>query len=75
MLGKIYENQQLSTQLKNTIFGIKFESVYHLCQLAHPLLKASGAGRIVFLCPLLLEWCHLKTCLFMEQLKVCKDTI
>ncbi|KAK6933507.1 hypothetical protein RJ641_036401 [Dillenia turbinata] len=25
-----------------------FESAYHLCQLAHPLLKASGAGSIVF---------------------------
>ncbi|KAJ9684335.1 hypothetical protein PVL29_016693 [Vitis rotundifolia] len=24
------------------------ESAYHLCQLAHPLLKASGAGSIVF---------------------------
>jgi len=26
-----------------------FESVYHLCQLAHPLLKASGMGSIVFI--------------------------
>lgn len=26
-----------------------FESVYHLCQLAHPLLKASGAGSIVLI--------------------------
>jgi len=26
-----------------------FESAYHLSQLAHPLLKASGAGSIVFL--------------------------
>ncbi|XP_010521549.1 PREDICTED: tropinone reductase homolog At2g29330-like [Tarenaya hassleriana] len=25
-----------------------FESAYHLCQLAHPLLKASGYGSIVF---------------------------
>lgn len=25
------------------------ESAYHLCQLAHPLLKASGAGNLVFL--------------------------
>ncbi|KAL4610649.1 hypothetical protein ACB092_08G065500 [Castanea dentata] len=50
----------LSTQPKNTIFGIYFESVYHLCQLAHPIpppppppppppLKASGAGSIVFM--------------------------
>ena len=26
-----------------------FESPYHLCQLAHPLLKASGNGCIVFI--------------------------
>ncbi|KAB1217824.1 hypothetical protein CJ030_MR3G014766 [Morella rubra] len=26
-----------------------FESTYHLCQLAHPLLKASGMGSIVFI--------------------------
>ena len=26
-----------------------FESAYHLSQLAHPLLKASGAGSIVFI--------------------------
>lgn len=25
-----------------------FESAFHLCQLAHPLLKASGRGTIVF---------------------------
>ncbi|VAH89238.1 unnamed protein product [Triticum turgidum subsp. durum] len=25
------------------------ESAYHLCQLAHPLLKASGLGSIVFI--------------------------
>ncbi|KAK7339696.1 hypothetical protein VNO77_20377 [Canavalia gladiata] len=32
-----------------TIMGTNFESSYHLCQLAHPLLKASGYGSIVFL--------------------------
>ena len=26
-----------------------FESAYHMCQLAHPLLKASGKGSIVFI--------------------------
>ena len=25
------------------------ESAYHMCQLAHPLLKASGEGSIVFI--------------------------
>ncbi|WOL01991.1 tropinone reductase [Canna indica] len=30
------------------IMATNLESAYHLCQLAHPLLKASGAGSIVF---------------------------
>uniref|UniRef100_A0A5B6ZKX9 Tropinone reductase n=1 Tax=Davidia involucrata TaxID=16924 RepID=A0A5B6ZKX9_DAVIN len=29
--------------------GINFEASYNLCQLAHPLLKASGNGSIVFI--------------------------
>ncbi|XP_040873428.1 tropinone reductase homolog [Glycine max] len=32
-----------------TLTGTNFESCFHLCQLAHPLLKASGYGRIVFI--------------------------
>ncbi|CAL2263929.1 unnamed protein product [Prunus armeniaca] len=31
------------------LMSTNLESAYHLCQLAHPLLKASGAGNIVFL--------------------------
>lgn len=31
------------------IFTTNFESAYHLSQIAHPLLKASGAGSIVFI--------------------------
>ncbi|XP_050371112.1 tropinone reductase homolog At2g29290-like [Argentina anserina] len=31
------------------IMGTNLESTYNLCQLAHPLLKASGAGSIVFI--------------------------
>ncbi|KAH7672789.1 Short-chain dehydrogenase/reductase SDR protein [Dioscorea alata] len=31
------------------LMNTNFESVYHLCQLAHPLLKASGAGSIVLI--------------------------
>ncbi|XP_040377806.1 tropinone reductase homolog At5g06060-like [Oryza brachyantha] len=31
------------------IMATNLESAYHLCQLAHPLLKASGAGSIVFI--------------------------
>ncbi|OIT32517.1 PREDICTED: tropinone reductase homolog [Nicotiana attenuata] len=30
------------------IMGTNFEASYHLCQLAHPFLKASGNGSIVF---------------------------
>ncbi|XP_010521885.1 PREDICTED: tropinone reductase homolog At2g30670-like [Tarenaya hassleriana] len=30
------------------LIATNFESAYHLCQLAHPLLKASGSGSIVF---------------------------
>ncbi|KAL5740553.1 hypothetical protein ACOSQ2_029733 [Xanthoceras sorbifolium] len=32
-----------------SVMGTNFESGYHLCQLAHPLLKASGNGSIVFI--------------------------
>jgi len=31
------------------IMATNFEAAYHLCQLAHPLLKESGAGSIVFI--------------------------
>ncbi|XP_014514897.1 tropinone reductase homolog [Vigna radiata var. radiata] len=31
------------------IMGTNFEACFHLCQLAHPLLKASGYGNIVFI--------------------------
>ncbi|BFG34066.1 hypothetical protein CerSpe_203400 [Prunus speciosa] len=31
------------------LMSTNLESAYHFCQLAHPLLKASGAGNIVFL--------------------------
>ena len=33
----------------STIMSTNFESTYHLCQLAHPYLKASGAASIVFI--------------------------
>ncbi|KAF5931206.1 hypothetical protein HYC85_032079 [Camellia sinensis] len=47
------------------LFATNFESVFHMCQLVHPLLKALGAGSVVFtssvsgfvslsLCP----WCN-----------------
>lgn len=31
------------------LMATNFESAYHLCQLAYPLLKASGVGSIVFI--------------------------
>lgn len=31
------------------VMKTNFESGFHLCQLAHPLLKASGAGSVVFI--------------------------
>ncbi|MCD9642413.1 hypothetical protein HAX54_029220 [Datura stramonium] len=33
----------------NTIMGINFEASYHLSQLAHPFLKATGNGSIVYI--------------------------
>ncbi|KAL2336566.1 hypothetical protein Fmac_011012 [Flemingia macrophylla] len=33
----------------STVMGTNFESAYHLTQLAHPLLKESGNGSIVFI--------------------------
>ncbi|KAK4478550.1 hypothetical protein RD792_014034 [Penstemon davidsonii] len=31
------------------IMGTNLESPYHICQLAHPLLKASGLGNVIFI--------------------------
>lgn len=33
----------------STLMATNFESVFHLCQLAYPLLKASGKGSVVFM--------------------------
>ncbi|KAF3454645.1 hypothetical protein FNV43_RR05093 [Rhamnella rubrinervis] len=33
----------------SALVATNFESVFHLCQLAHPLLKASGEGSVVFI--------------------------
>jgi hypothetical protein len=40
---------EVTAQDFSFIMGTNFESAYHLSQLAHPLLKESGAGRIVLL--------------------------
>ncbi|XP_015897144.2 tropinone reductase homolog [Ziziphus jujuba] len=39
---------EFTAQDFSTIMGTNFESAYHFCQIAHPLLKASGNGNIVF---------------------------
>lgn len=33
----------------STLMATNFESVFHLCQLAYPLLKTSGKGSVVFM--------------------------
>ncbi|KAJ9160158.1 hypothetical protein P3X46_025588 [Hevea brasiliensis] len=40
---------EYSAEEFSKLMTTNFESAYHLCQLAHPLLKASGAGSIVFI--------------------------
>jgi Tropinone reductase 1 len=38
-----YTDEEITTTI-----GTNFVSGYHLCQLAHPLLKQSGYGSVVF---------------------------
>ncbi|KAK9279514.1 hypothetical protein L1049_013193 [Liquidambar formosana] len=40
--------EEYTAEEVSTVMSTNFESAYHLCQLGHPLLKASGAGSIVF---------------------------
>ncbi|KAF9593965.1 hypothetical protein IFM89_026508 [Coptis chinensis] len=40
---------EYSAEEFSTIMNTNFESTYHLCQLAHPLLKSSGKGSILFI--------------------------
>nr|XP_043635837.1 tropinone reductase homolog At2g29260, chloroplastic-like isoform X2 [Erigeron canadensis] len=39
---------ELTAEEVSTLMSTNFESVFHICQLAHPFLKASRAGSIVF---------------------------
>ncbi|KAF8402972.1 hypothetical protein HHK36_011065 [Tetracentron sinense] len=43
------EASEYSAEDVSATMTTNFESPYHLCQLAHPLLKASGLGSIVFI--------------------------
>ncbi|KAG5139489.1 hypothetical protein JHK84_033257 [Glycine max] len=40
----------------STLIDTNLGSVFHLCQLAYPLLKASGMGNVVFISNLACEW-------------------
>ena len=40
---------EYSAEEYSKLITTNFESAYHMCQLAHPLLKASGMGSIVFI--------------------------
>lgn len=40
---------EFSSEEYSRLMATNFESTYHLCQLAYPLLKNSGAGSIVFI--------------------------
>ncbi|KAI3678268.1 hypothetical protein L6452_37555 [Arctium lappa] len=39
---------ELTSEEFSTMMSTNFESVFHICQLAHPFLKASRAGSVVF---------------------------
>lgn len=45
----VKETTEFTAEDFSSIMGTNFEASYHLCQLAHPLLKASGTGNIVFI--------------------------
>ncbi|WJZ88954.1 hypothetical protein VitviT2T_008210 [Vitis vinifera] len=47
--GKPGRTVEFTAEEFSSIMAVNFEFVYHLCQLAHPLLKASGAGSIVLM--------------------------
>lgn len=40
---------EFSAEEYSFLMATNLESAFHLCQLAHPLLKASGMGSIVFI--------------------------
>ena len=40
---------EYTTEDYSFLMGTNLESTYNMCQLSHPLLKASGAGNIVLI--------------------------
>nr|XP_043615088.1 tropinone reductase homolog At5g06060-like [Erigeron canadensis] len=47
-IGK-FTTTEYTAQEYSMIMATNLESCYHMCQLAHPLLRASGAGNIIFM--------------------------
>ncbi|KAK1377526.1 Tropinone reductase I [Heracleum sosnowskyi] len=45
----VKETTEFTAEDISNMMSINFEASYHLCQLAKPLLKASGTGKIVFI--------------------------
>ncbi|KAB1225869.1 hypothetical protein CJ030_MR1G027860 [Morella rubra] len=54
------------------LMSTNLESVFHLCQLAYPLLKASGSGSIVFVSSVEANYQHQQH-LYMVQLKLARS--
>ncbi|KAH7542402.1 hypothetical protein FEM48_Zijuj02G0069600 [Ziziphus jujuba var. spinosa] len=47
-VGERKPTEEYTAEDTSFLMGTNFDSAYNICQLAHPLLKASGAGSIVF---------------------------
>ncbi|XP_017220442.1 tropinone reductase homolog [Daucus carota subsp. sativus] len=45
----VKETTEFTAEDMSNMMSINFEASYHLCQIAQPLLKASGTGNIVFI--------------------------
>ncbi|KAK1365438.1 tropinone reductase-like [Heracleum sosnowskyi] len=48
-IAVLKETTEFTAEDFSNIMTINFEASYHLCQLAHPLLKKTGDGNIVFI--------------------------
>ncbi|CAH1445346.1 unnamed protein product [Lactuca virosa] len=47
--AEVHTCSQFTAEEYSMIMATNLESCYHICQLSHPLLKASGAGNIVLI--------------------------
>ncbi|KAK1311691.1 hypothetical protein QJS10_CPA07g00126 [Acorus calamus] len=48
-IAKLKAAEEVTAEEFSQIMGTNFESAYHLSQLAHPLMKNSGGGNIIFI--------------------------